>query len=44
VDGGEKDFGEFVVAGGEAAKLFALVEEAFDAVAVALAACRTFRP
>src|SRR5215204_5603071 len=33
LDGGEKGFGEFVVAGREAAKLFELVEEAFDAVA-----------
>ncbi len=33
---GEESFGQFVVAGGEAAKLFELVEEALDAIAAAI--------
>ena len=35
-DRGEEGFRQLVVAGGEAAKLFELVEEAFDAVAAAI--------
>jgi hypothetical protein len=42
MEGSEEGVGEFVVAGGEAAKLFELVEEAFDAVALAIA-CRIVR-
>ena len=37
VEGGEEGFGEFVVAGGHAAKLFELIEEVLDAVAAAVA-------
>ena len=36
MEGGEESFGEFVVAGGEAAKLFELVEEALDPIALAI--------
>ena len=36
MNGGEEGFGEFVVAGGEAAKLFELVEEALDPIAPAI--------
>lgn len=36
VEGGAEGFGEFVVTGGHAAKLFEFVKEAFDAVAPAV--------
>ena len=43
VDGGKEGFGQLVVAGGDAPKLFELVKEALDAVAAAVssnASCR----